>query len=43
MLTGLCALTVDKDGNIVKLWDRDMDSDSLDDALKGEGDFQRLW
>ena len=40
MLTGLCALTVDKDGNIVKLWDRDMDSDSLDDALKGEGDFK---
>ena len=40
MLTGLCALTVDKDVNIVKLWDRDMDSDSLDDALKGEGDFK---
>ena len=40
MLTGLCALTVDKDGNIDKLWARDMDSDDLDDALKGEGDFK---
>ncbi len=39
MLTGLCALTVDKDGNITKLWARDMDSDDLDDALQGDGDF----
>ena len=40
MLTGLCALTVDKDGNIEKLWARDMDSDDLDDALQGQGDFE---
>ena len=39
MLTGLCALRVDNSGNIVKLWDRDMDADDLDDAMKGEGDF----
>ena len=42
MLTGLCALTVDKDGNITKLWARDMDSDDLDDALKAEGDFENF-
>ena len=39
MLTGLCALRVDNNGNIVKLWARDMDADDLDDAMKGEGDF----
>ena len=39
MLTGLCALRVDNSGNITKLWDRDMDSDDLDDAMNGEGDF----
>ena len=39
MLTGLCALRVDNSGNITKLWARDMDSDDLDDAMNGEGDF----
>ena len=39
MLTGLCALTVKDNGEIEKLWARDMDSDDLDDALKAEGDF----
>ena len=39
MLTGLCALRVDSNGNITKLWARDMDSDDLDDAMNGEGDF----
>ena len=40
MLTGLCALRVDSStGEIKKLWARDMDSDDLDDAMKGEGDF----
>ena len=39
MLTGLCALRVDNSGNITKLWERDMDSDDLDDAMNGEGDF----
>ena len=39
MLTGLCALSVDNSGNITKLWARDMDSDDLDDAMNGEGDF----
>ena len=39
MLTGLCALRVDNSGNITKLWSRDMDSDDLDDAMNGEGDF----
>ena len=37
MLTGLCALRVDSNGNITKLWARDMDSDDLDDALQGSG------
>ena len=40
MLTGLCALRVDSNGNITKLWARDMDSDDLDDAMKHQGDFQ---
>ena len=39
MLTGLCALRVDNSGNITKLWARNMDSDDLDDAMNGEGDF----
>ena len=39
MLTGLCALRVDNSGNITKLWARDKDSDDLDDAMNGEGDF----
>ena len=39
MLTGLCALRVDNSGNITKLWARNMDSDELDDAMNGEGDF----
>ena len=39
MLTGLCALTVNEKGEIETLWERDMDSDDLDDALKAEGDF----
>ena len=40
MLTGLCALRVDNNGNIIKLWARDMDSDDLDDAMKAQGDFR---
>ena len=39
MLTGLCALTVNEKGEIETLWARDMDSDDLDDAMNGEGDF----
>ncbi|MCI6886352.1 MAG: hypothetical protein MR868_03745 [Lachnospiraceae bacterium] len=40
MLTGLCPLTVDQDGRIVKVWDEDIDSDALDDVIDGEGDFE---
>lgn len=39
MLTGLCALTVNKDGEITYVWGRDMDSDDLDDCMDGVGDF----
>ena len=40
MLTGLCALTVNNDGEIETVWGRDMDSDDLDDCMDGVGDFQ---
>ena len=40
MLTGLCALTVEDDGTISRLWARDMDSDDLDDCMDGVNDFE---
>ena len=40
MLVGLCALDVDEEGKIQGVIAEDMDSDDLDDAIDGEGDFE---
>ena len=40
MLTGLCALTVEDDGTISTLWERDMDSDDLDALMENDAFFE---